>query len=118
MNNYKRNTLIKVSLILVLVLLMFSSGYEIYNLKGSSASNRSKFGFQGAAPNGQGQNKNAMPSNMKGISSQSNNYGIEVIIYSVIFLVSAVSLLVMAVRNKIKDFKISERFLVTILISF
>lgn len=173
MNNYKRNTLIKISLILVLALLMFSSGYEIYKLKGSAVASKSNFGFRGAAPNGQGQNKNfngtmpqgqnnnsekkvpngnppsmpkgtsaqgakappngnantqrapsfgnnqnknEMPLNMKGRSSQSNNYGIEVIIYSIIFLVSAVSLFVMTAQSRIKDFEISERFLIPILI--
>jgi len=166
MNNYKRNTLIKISLILVLVLLMFSSGYEIYKLKGNAVAGKSNFGFQGAAPNGQSENKNfnstmpqgqnkmpngnpesrpnggnnstsaqgaktppkgndnrqrfnnqnrgAMPSNMRG--GNSNNYAIEVIIYSIIFIVSAATLFVMAIKNKVKDFGISEKFLIPILI--
>lgn len=177
MNNYKRNILIKVSLILVLLVLMFSSGYEIYKLKVSEAVSKSNFGFQGVVPNGQGQsknfsgtmpqdeksnsekkmrngnlpsmpevnnnstsaqgakappngnantqrapsfgnnqNKNAIPSNMKGRSPQSNNYGIEVIIYSIIFILSAVSLFIMAVKGKIKDFEINEKFLIPVLI--
>lgn len=170
MNNYKRNTLIKISLILVLVLLMFSSGYEIYKLKGSAAASKSNFGFQGATPNAQSQNKNFngtmpkgqnkatggnMPSmpkeNNSSINAQesktppngkdnrqrapgsfnnqnknaipsdirdgnSNNYAIEVIIYSIIFIVSAVLLFVMTIKNRIKDFEISEKFLIPILI--
>lgn len=168
MNNCKRNTLIKISLILVLVLLMFSSGYEIYKLKGSTVSSKSNFGFQGAVPNGQSQNKNfngtmphgqnkgpggnspsmpngnnngtsarrsktpsngnnnrqrapssnsnPMPSNMRGQNAESNNYVVEVIIYSIIFLVSAVSLFVMTAQSRIKDFKISGKFLIPVLI--
>lgn len=170
MNNYKRNILIKISLILVLLLLMFSSGYEIYKLKGSAATGNSNFGFQGAAPNGQwknknfsgtmpqgqnkmpggnpssmpkennnstsvqgsktppngndnrqrgqgsfnNQNKNAMPSNMR--DGNSNNYAIEVIIYSIIFMLSAAILFVMAIKNRLKDFEISKKFLISILI--
>lgn len=170
MNNYKRNTLIKISLILVLLLLMFSSGYEIYKLKGSAVVGKSNFGFQGAAPNGQSQNKNfngiipqgqnkmpggnpssmpkennnstsaqgsktppngngnrqrgqgffnnqnrnAMPSNMRG--GNSNNYAIEVIIYSIIFMFSATILFVMAIKNRLRDFEISEKFLIPVLI--
>lgn len=170
MNNYKRNTLIKISLILVLLLLMFSSGYEIYKLKGSAAAGKSNFGFQGSAPNGQwknknfsgampqgenkmpggnpssmpnennnstsvkgsktppngndnrqrgqgsfnNQNRNAMPSNMRG--GNSNNYAIEVIIYSIIFMFSAAILFVIAIKNRLKNFEISEKFLIPILI--
>lgn len=176
MNNYKRNILIKISLILVLLVLMFSSGYEIYKLKGSAAVSKSQIGFQGSAPNGQnknfngtmpqGQTKNSqnpvpngnspssMPNrnnsnsstqnsksspngnnnrqrapsfggsqskqgmslNMESKKSQSNNYGIEVIIYSIIFILSAVLLFVMAVKGKIKNFEISEKFLIPVLI--
>ncbi|MCD2348304.1 hypothetical protein [Clostridium guangxiense] len=178
MNNYKRSILIKASLILVLVLLMFSSGYEIYKLKGSSSSNQSRVGFQGMMPNSSGQNKNfnggmsqgqsnnsqkqmsngnsssmpngkssssstqstkapsnwngnkqrtpnfggnqsgnRMPSNMRrGGNSQSNSYSVEVIIYSIIFIVSAISLFVMVIRNQIKDFEVSTKFLVPVLV--
>lgn len=178
MNNYKRSILIKASLILVLVLLMFSSGYEIYKLKGSSSSNQLRVGFQGMMPNSSGQNKNfnggmsqgqsnnsqkqmsngnlssmpngkssssstqstkapsnwngnkqrtpnfggnqsgnRMPSNMRrGGNSQSNSYSVEVIIYSIIFIVSAISLFVMVIRNQIKDFEVSTKFLVPVLV--
>lgn len=161
MNNYRRNMLIKVGLILVLVLLMFSSGYEIYKFGTSSSANQPKVGFQGAAPggswsqrqnngapdmpkgnnsadtsqlpktqinnnnNGQGtfnfkggQNKNGRPSNMgRGMNSKTNTYSIEVIIYSIIFIISAAALFIIVGRREIKDFGISEKFLVPVLVT-
>ncbi|MFL0252618.1 hypothetical protein ACJDT4_19575 [Clostridium neuense] len=159
MNNYRRNMLIKVGLILVLALLMFSSGYEIYKLGTSSSANQSKVGFQGVAPgglrsqkqnnnppsmpngnnknsdtgklpniqinnNGQlarnfrgRQNKNGRPSSMgRGMNSTANTYSVEVIMYSIIFIICFAALFIIGIRKGIKDFEISEKFLIPVLV--
>lgn len=77
---------------------------------GSQVNNAKNHGFQG---NGQGRPSG---SNFQNRNGSSSNYSIEIIIYSIIFVISSICLFIMAAHKKIKEFEISEKFLIPVLI--
>lgn len=77
----------------------------------SQSNNGNKPKFEG---NGQGTFDHG---DFQNRSENSNNYSIEVIIYSIIFLVSLISSLIIVSRKKIKELKINSKFLVPVLIA-